>query len=130
MSPSLSRSQAIRMVLYGLVVWFVGALAVRLVRQFDLLDAQMALVYLATFPMMFITVWLGRRIGGLSDAQYVTGVAVATASAIACDGLAIPLLPALYGGPGEDFARGAAWILFAGAVGFIPPLWALRRSPA
>ena len=29
---------------------------------------------------------------------------------------------------GAPLALGAAWILWAGAIGFIPPLWALARG--
>lgn len=130
MDAALTRSQVIRMVLFGLAVWFIGAIMVRFARQFDLLGALMPLTYLATLPIMAVTVWLGKLVGGLKGAQYVSGVALATATAIACDGVALRLLPALYGGPGEDLAAGAAWILFAGAAGFAPPLWALARGRA
>lgn len=128
MDAALTRSQAVRMVAFGLLVWFIGAIMVRFARQFDLLGALMPVTYLATLPIMIVTVWLGKRIGGLQGPQYLSGVALATAAAIACDGLVIPLYPALYGGPGEDLARGAAWILFAGAMGFVAPLWSLAKG--
>jgi type IV secretory pathway TrbD component len=37
MDAALTRSQVIRMVLFGLAVWFIGAIMVRFARQFDLL---------------------------------------------------------------------------------------------
>jgi len=128
MDAALTRSQVVRMVAFGIAIWFIGAIMVRFARQFDLLGALMPVTYLATLPIMTVTVWLGKRIGSLQGPQYKSGVALATAAAIACDGLVIPLYPALYGGQGEDLARGAAWILFAGAMGFVAPLWNLTKN--
>jgi len=128
MDAKLSLGQALKVTALGLLVWFVGALAVRIGRPLGLFEAYLPLVYAATVPIMFVTVWAIRRLAGLSDAQYPAGIALGTAAAIACDGLIIAFSPALYGGPGPDLAVGAAWILWAGAVGFVPPLLALSRS--
>jgi len=129
MDDGLSRTQMVRLVALGLLVWFIGAMAVRFGRPLGLFDAYLPLLYLATVPVMFATVWIVRLLAGLRPgAPYVTGVALATAAAIACDGLIISFHPALYGGEGDGLARGAAWILWAGAVGFLPPLWSLRSA--
>lgn len=128
MDARLSLTQALKLTALGLIVWFIGAMAVRLGRPLGLFEGYMPALYVATIPIMFATIWVVRRIAGLTAAQYPAGVALATAAAIACDGLVIAFAPGLYGGPGESLALGAAWILWAGAIGFIPPLWALARG--
>ncbi|MCI3131676.1 hypothetical protein [Phenylobacterium aquaticum] len=129
MDAKLTLAQSLKAVACGLSLWFIGALVVQFGRPIGLFGPHLAILYLASVLLIPASIMLVKRIAGLADgAQYVTGVALGTAAAIVWDGLLIAFAPGLYGGPGEGLAQGAAWILFAGALGFVPPLVSLFRS--
>lgn len=129
MDAKLSLAQSLKAVACGLALWFAGALVIQFGRPIGLFGPHLAILYLVSIPLIPASIMLVKRIAGLADgAQYVTGVALGTAAAIIWDGLLISFSPGLYGGPGEGLAQGAAWILFAGALGFIPPLLSLVRG--
>lgn len=128
MDGKLTRAQCLKVVAGGMGLWFVGAITIQFGRPLGLFGPHLAILYLASVPLIPLSIMLVKWFAGLADgAQYVVGVALGTAVATSCDALLISFSPGLYGGYGEGLSQGAAWILWAGALGFIPPLLSLVR---
>lgn len=79
-------------------------------------------------PCVWFLVWTSRQVAALAPDQLVPGVALATAVAAICDGVALTWFPALYGEIGASRDLGAAWLLWGVGVGLILTLVIARRD--
>jgi hypothetical protein len=110
--------QMIVLTLLGIAFWFAGAMILRMAEPMGAYQGTgravlYAAIAIGTVPFVPLT----RMIAGLRPGQIAAGVAWVTASAMACDGLALPLVPALYGdtaGAGAAILWGAAMAVFLG----------------
>ena len=111
----LSLRQALVVIALGVVLWFLGAVIISWAAPLGGLDGgwrllTYALIIPGTLPFVFLVKWLAR----LRDDQVFAGIAAATGTAIACDSLAIPYFPIVYGT--ADLGDTGAVILWGGAV--------------
>lgn len=127
----LSTDQLIRLVIIGVVFWFGGAVAVRMGEPVGFLGPQASLIAFAlALPVGWGGVLIAIAVARLRPDQILPGIAIGTAAATFCDGLAFTWASGLYGKESEYLVFGAAWILW-GAFAFFAAaiVEALRRSP-
>jgi len=110
--------QAASLVALGIVLWFLAAMLIRYGIPAGLFGskASIAVLYAATIPGAWLLVRLCRRTGALTPEQIVPGVAIASAAALPCDGMALTWAPQLYGPDAASILPAAAWLLWG--VGF------------
>jgi hypothetical protein len=97
--PRLSPRQVALLVGFGIAAWAILIVPLRALMAAGWLDSGMmhAAIYAAMPPVGAALVWGARRLAGLSPAQLVPGVAVASASAMLPDGFVLAFVPAVYG---------------------------------
>lgn len=97
-SVAITRVQVTIMAVYGIILWFAAAVAIRALEP---LGAQQApailLVYALIVPGFYPFILLARRIAGLRIDQTLIGVAIATGTAGLIDAHALIFIPELYG---------------------------------
>ncbi len=126
----LSRSQAARLAVLAVVIWYLAALFIRFGLPARLYGGGPGvLLFAATLPVAWGSTRLAERVAGLRPAQVVPGTAFACAVAMLCDGVALTWAPGVYGGASARLALGAAWLLFGvGAILVAAILVASRRG--
>jgi len=128
----LTMARTARLVLFSTFVWFGAVLFIRFAGPRGVFDGWSGmLVYLLTIPA---TIPLNRRalkIAGLTMPFMPAVIAVTTAAATLEDGVAMRLVPRLYGGDPAIIGAGAIWLLWAigvaSALAVIVP--AIRQKP-
>jgi hypothetical protein len=107
----------VMMVPYGVAGWFAAALLLRWLgpAMFDT-GARHAILYLVSALIAWPTIWLGARIIGAPMHRMLAPTALFTGTAAACDGLALVLLPGLYGGAAQTGHAGAVILFGVGAL--------------
>jgi hypothetical protein len=119
----------IRLALLGALFWFLAAQMVRVGTPLGLFDGRaLALTYLAALPLSWGFLQIGRAVGQLTPRTIVRGVALMVATATLLDGLALALLPTLYGTSTPHILAGAAWILWGVGVGTAMALMVQHRD--
>jgi hypothetical protein len=103
-----------RLIVFGLVFWFLAAVLIGALRPLGVMDGGAATValYLALVPTGWLTSVVCNRLAGNRPGNAFAAGAFATMPAAAADGLAVAWANGLYGGPGDTLAVGAAVILF------------------
>lgn len=125
-----SGGQLATLVISGVIFWFIGALICRWAGAIGAFEgANRVLLYAALVPGTLPVVLLVRRVARLAPDQVALGSAIATATAILCDGIALVVIPDLYGAGIEQTAASGAVILWGGAVAIAIGCW-LNRAPA
>lgn len=125
-----STGQMATMIVSGIIFWFIGALICRWVGAIGAFEgANRALLYAALVPGTLPVILLVRRAARLAPDQVALGSAIVTAAAIACDSIALVVIPELYGAGVEQTAASGAVILWGGAVAIALGCW-LNRAPA
>ena len=125
-----STGQIATLIASGVIFWFIGALICRWVGELGGFEgANRVLLYAALVPGTLPVILLVRRIARLAPDQVALGSAIVTAAAIACDSIALVIIPDLYGGGIEQAAASGAVILWGGAVAIALGCW-LNRVPA
>jgi hypothetical protein len=111
--------QTLRVSAFALLLWITGAVLIRLLIPFEVFagGALTVLIFAAGIAINVPTIWLIQRMGGLRREQTVAGMALGSAVAIICDGVAITWAPWLYGGVTPDLHRAAAWLLWTAGFG-------------
>jgi hypothetical protein len=111
----LAARQIAILVAFGLAFWLVAALFIRFA-PFDVFNRGLSLMLLfaTTAPVAWLSVQIAKLIARLTPGQLLPGVAVASASAMLCDGIGL-IWWSIYGG--ADRLPGAAWLLWG--VGLI-----------
>ena len=126
----ISSGQMATLIAAGIIFWFIGALICRWVGAIGAFDgANRALLYAALVPGTLPVILLVRRAARLAPDQVALGSAIVTAAAIACDSIALVVIPDLYGAGVEQAAASGAVILWGGAVAIALGCW-LNRAPA
>lgn len=125
-----SAGQTATLILSGVIFWFIGALICRWAGSVGAFDGlNRILLYAALIPGTLPVILLIRQVARLAPGEVALGSAIATAAAIACDGVALVVYPDLYGPGVEQTAASGAVILWGGAVA-IALGCLLNRSPA
>lgn len=125
-----STGQLATLVISGVIFWFIGALICRWAGAIGAFEgANRVLLYAALVPGTLPVILLVRRVARLAPDQVALGSAIVTAAAIACDGIALVVIPDLYGAGIEQTAASGAVILWGGAVAIALGCW-LNRVPA
>lgn len=95
---------------FGLVFWLAAAWFIRLA-PFNVFNRGVGtiLLFAATVPVAWVSVGLAKHIASLTPAQRLPGVAIASATAMLCDGIGLIWWP-IYGT--ADRLPGAAWLLW------------------
>lgn len=111
-SPRLGRRQMAIVVAWGVVFWFVAAVFIRQA-PVDLFGGGLAtaLLFAATVPIAWPSVWITRHLAALKPDQVVVGTALAPAAAMLCDGIGLTW-SSLYGPVGAAPLAAAAWLLW------------------
>lgn len=128
-TPTLSRRQTIRLVIVGALLWLGAALILRSLAPLGVYEgANRLLLYAAivpgTWPFVLLIVWAA----GISRAQALHGVAIALATALLLDGIALAWTPWLYGASIDDISAAGALILWGGGVFLVFGAIAARRG--
>jgi hypothetical protein len=115
----------------GIVFWLVGVLMVRFLGPLMLIpdNPLMIVAYLACFPLLFVTLLISSAVSRLPIQDMLEPMVIMTFSAVFIDGVVMGWLPQVYGDDMEAVARGAAWILWGGAVGLFCAWIFARRAP-
>ncbi|WOE74490.1 hypothetical protein [Alterisphingorhabdus coralli] len=116
-APRLSAKQISISIIMGVILWFAAALLLRFLGQADLLEqGNMALLYALVIPGTVPFVYLIRMVASIQSGQLGPALAIATAAAALCDGMALTWLPQLYGETVEIVAISGASILWGAGV--------------
>lgn len=114
----LTKIQILKMVVFGIIGWFVAALTVQYGGAIGLFEG----IYRILLYVGIILAWLPfyqliKNHLKLTKDQLVPAIAVGTSAAALCDGLAMPWASFLYGDSIQVAFWGAAWILWFVGVG-------------
>lgn len=114
----LRRGQATRLAASGVALWLLFALLIRFSISAGLFGSAAAsvLLFIAAIPLAWPMIWLCRHTAGLTPEQVVPGVAVASAAALLCDGVALTWAPSLYGPDAASILPVVAWLLWGVGV--------------
>ena len=116
----LRPEQTVALVVLGAALWFLAALILRVIAPMGALEGTMrAITYALVIPGTWPFVLLVRLLVRLRPDQLVTGVGVATMTALIIDGIVIAYLPAIYGGSLPQVTNCAAIILWGAGVGML-----------
>jgi hypothetical protein len=127
----LGRAQLGRLAVLAVVIWYAAAVFIRFALPAGLYGGGPgALLFAATVPLAWGSVWLAVRVAGLRPAQVVPGTAFACAVAMLCDGVALTWAPGVYGGASARLALGAAWLLFGVGAILVGALFTASRRGA
>lgn len=121
----LANRQITILIAFGLVLWFVAALFIRLA-PFELFQggANTMLLFAVTVPLAWPAIQADKRIAKLSPDQLLPGVAIASAAAMLCDGIGL-IWWSIYGE--ADRLPGAAWLLWGVALFLFAAFFDSRR---
>ena len=110
---SLGSRQAVILAALGLLFWLLAALFIRYGGPAGLFaGAARVALFALTIPGAALLIWICQRAAGLEKSQIVAGVAVASAAALFCDGIAFTWVSSLYGDDGATLLAAAAWLLW------------------
>lgn len=114
----LSRSQMAIFLLYGIAGWFLAAVLIRWLGPLGIFAGwPRALTYLLIVPGTVPFVWLAAKLGRAAPGQLFIGFSISSAMATICDGLALWLIPDLYGSGVATHAGAGGTILWGIGVG-------------
>lgn len=103
----------------GVTLWFAAAILIRFLAPTGALDgASLALVYALVVPGTWPFIPLIAKLARLEKHELALGCSIATAAAMLCDGVALRLIPSLYGGEAYTSVAGAL-ILWGAGVGIV-----------
>lgn len=127
--PFTNRQLGIIVVL-GIIVWFIGALVCRWIGDMGWFSGTARWVaYAALIPGTLPILLVMRALAGLRADQMALASAIATASAITFDSIALVVVPTLYAANADNLASSGAAILWGGAVAIFLGCWLNRVQP-
>ncbi len=114
----LRRGQAVSLVALGVALWLLFALLIRYVMPTGWFASPTisVLLFMACIPSAWLLVRLCQRTAALTPEQLVPGVAIASAAALPCDGVALTWAPQLYGADAASILPAAAWLFWGAGV--------------
>jgi hypothetical protein len=125
----LSGRQVMILSAYGLVLWFLAALAIRYGTPAGLFGRSANIVaYAVTAPGSFLLASSSARWAQLRPGQILAGVTVASVAGLGGDGVAIAWLPRLYGDDATAALPGIAWLSFGVAASLVWAFWLDRKA--
>lgn len=125
----LRRGQAIGLAGLGILLWFTGALFIRYGIPVGLFGGLAGIVLFAlSVPLAPILISMGKRLGALRQDQLLPGIALMSAVAMLCGGIALTWFPVLYGDNPASRYLGAAWLLYDVGVNLIVALFTSTRG--
>lgn len=117
---NLNSRQAIILAFYGVILWFLAAMLVRVLSPVGALTGVWQVVtYVLVVPGTVPAILGARVIAKLTREQTAIGITVVTAAALLCDGVAFAWFPVLYGPDPAHWMAGAAVILWGAGVGLV-----------
>ncbi len=123
----LAPAQAVTLFVYGVVLWFAAAMAIRYGVPAGVFGpAGLVLVYAVTAPVSFLAVLGAASTGRLAPGSLLSGVTVACIGGLLGDAVALPWLPAIYGPDPAAILPGVAWLFFGVACCLMSALWLER----
>jgi len=113
----LTSLQIMRAVLWGVALWFVGAILLLYLGPMGIYEGTArfwlyALLIPGTVPFILCTPW----VVGITREKLALATSIVVASAILCDGVAVAWFPSLYGSEVTLVLGAAATILWGGGV--------------
>lgn len=118
--PPLTTAQIAILAIYGVVLWFLAAMLVRIIGPMGALDGGWgALTYALVIPGTVPAILAARPLAKLRRDQTLTGIAVVTTTALLLDGVGHAWFPALYGSDPALIVKGAAAIFWGAGVGLV-----------
>jgi len=110
----LTVARSVKLALFSSVVWFGAALFIRFMGPHGVFDGWKGVAtYLITIPATIPLNARALKIAGLKMPLMPAVIAVTTAVATIEDGVAMRLVPGLYGGDPAIIQAGAIWLLWA-----------------
>ena len=112
---------------YAFVLWLIAWSTIRFRGPLGGLDGISGIVgYVVTIPVTVAINWLHLKLANLPKSEIVNAVAVTLATATTIDGTCLWFFPSVYGTDPVVLRKGAAFIIWAGAVAF----WLAFRTRA
>jgi hypothetical protein len=110
----LTAARSVKLALFSSAVWFGAALFIRFAGPHGIFEGWKAVAtYLITIPATIPLSARALKIAGLKMPLMPAVIAVTTAVASIEDGVAMRLVPGLYGGDPAIIQAGAIWLLWA-----------------
>ncbi|MCV3272253.1 hypothetical protein [Roseobacter sinensis] len=125
----ITTPQVLKLLATGVALWLLAAVLLRLLGPLGIYEGSArlwtyVLIIPGTVPFIYLVRWIAR----LGPEHTVLGVAIVTAMAIVCDGIALAWAPEIYGEGLATAAGAGATILWGAGVGiFLACL--LNRQP-
>jgi hypothetical protein len=109
---------ASRFIPLGIGFWVLGVLSIRIMAPLGAFHPGLALPLLvATLPVTWLAIRLGRRLLALRTDNLVYGMALLSVPALLLDGIVLSIAPAVYNAEPMQQRPAAAWLLwFVGAT--------------
>ena len=124
----LRSGQAVRLTGLGILLCFGGALFIRYGIPAGLFGGRSGVVlFVLCVPLALTLVWTGERVGALRQDQLISGIALMSAVAVLCGGIALTWFPVLYGDNPVSHYLGASWLLYDVGVNLIMALFISSR---
>lgn len=115
---TLGRAQLVTFLLFGIAGWFIAAMLLRFLGPLGIYQGgARAMTYLLIIPGTVPFVWLAGWLAKAQPGQLFVGFSLSTAMATLCDGLALWLIPNLYGIGQQLHAGAGGTILWGVGVG-------------
>ena len=119
-SDKLTGGQVGILMIYGVVLWFLAAMLVRVLAPIGALSGVwQGVTYVLIVPGTVPAIWIARALAKLARGQTAMGILIVTAMALLLDGTAFAWFPALYGPDPAHWLTGAAVILWGAGVGLV-----------
>jgi hypothetical protein len=119
-------SQWVRLLVLGTLLWFVAVLLLRAIGPLSW--SGRVLLYVLVVPGTVPFLWLVRWLAQLQRDRVHVGVAVVTATALLCDGVAFGWFPQLYSGDAHVAVASAGAVFWGAGVGLVLGLATARRQ--
>lgn len=119
-TPIKGRLLAVFIVL-GVVFWFSGMMIVRIANSavFTAGNPLLPVMFVLAFPLLAVTLIIAHLISRVPLREMFEPTVIMTFTALFLDGSVITFIPHLYADDPIVVMRGAAWIMWGGAVGLL-----------
>jgi hypothetical protein len=120
----LAPAQAALLFVYGVVLWFAAAMAIRYGVPAGVFGpTDNIFVYAVTAPVCFLAVLGAANAGRLARGTLLSGITVACIGGLLGDAFALPWLPGFYGPDVALILPGVAWLFFGVACCLMSAIW-------